>query len=260
VLPIRAENPCSLWPFATRGLILANVLAWVLVQGLGGEPELLRSICSLGLVPMRLLGELAGGVDLRPASPALCAAATGPAWYTVVTSMFLHGGWLHVAGNLWFLWIFGNNVEDAMGHARFLIFYLLAGLAAAACQVLSDPASAVPMVGASGAIGGVMGAYLVLYPRVRVHVLVTLGLFWTTLVVPTVFMLGYWFVLQVLSGMTLEGSAAGGGVAFWAHVGGFLFGAAAVRLFYVPGRLAGHPCHGWRAPAAGPCDRELWPH
>jgi membrane associated rhomboid family serine protease len=161
--------------------------------------------------------------------------------------MFMHGSWFHLIGNMWFLWIFGNNVEDAMGHVRFVAFYLLCGLAAAALQVATAPDSAVPMVGASGAIGGVLGAYVLLYPRVHVHLLVFFGFFVRTIAVPAVLMLGYWFVLQFLSGLGSLGSD-GGGVAFWAHVGGFGAGALLVTLFRNPRLVERHPYHGWRQP------------
>jgi membrane associated rhomboid family serine protease len=157
--------------------------------------------------------------------------------------MFMHGGWMHLIGNMWFLWIFGNNVEDSMGHVRFLIFYLLCGAAAAAAQTVTDPDSIIPMVGASGAIGGVMGAYVLLYPRVNVHMLIFLGFYVTTIAVPAVFMLGYWFLLQLVSGAASIG-AEGGGVAFWAHVGGFVAGAVLVLVFRDPRLLERHPYHG----------------
>src|SRR5262245_34810730 len=146
--------------------------------------------------------------------------------------MFTHGGWFHIIGNMWFLWIFGNNVEDSMGRARFAVFYLLCGLAAAGAQILADPSSPIPMVGASGAIGGVMGAYVVLYPRVKIDMLLPIGFFITMVRVPAYFMLGYWFLLQILGGAVpaLTGVAQGG-VAFWAHVGGFLAGVLLVFLF-----------------------------
>ena len=142
--------------------------------------------------------------------------------------MFLHGGWLHLIGNMWFLWVFGNNVEDSMGHFRYLVFYLLCGLAAAATQTFVSPSSIVPMVGASGAISGVMGAYVILYPRVRVHMIVFLFIFITRIAVPAYLMLGYWFLLQLLGGSAAQGE---GGVAFWAHVGGFVAGAGLISLF-----------------------------
>jgi membrane associated rhomboid family serine protease len=165
-------------------------------------------------------------------------------WHTLLTSIFLHGGWFHLIGNMWFLWIFGNNIEDSMGHLRFVAFYLLCGLAASVLQVLSQPDSTVPMVGASGAIGGVMGAYVVLYPKVRVHMLVALGFYVTTVGVPAIFMLGYWFLLQVLGGVFSLGKT-GGGVAFWAHVGGFAAGALLIFAFRNPRLVNRHPHHGW---------------
>src|SRR3989442_538475 len=151
--------------------------------------------------------------------------------------MFMDGGWFQLIGNMWFLWIFGNNIEDAMGHGRFAMFYLLCGVVAAATQVVVQPHSAVPMVGASGAISGVLGAYLLLYPRVRVHTVVFLGLFVTTITLPAYLMLGYWILLQVLGGLPALASADTGGVAFFAHIGGFAAGGLPVGVFV----RAGHP-------------------
>jgi membrane associated rhomboid family serine protease len=145
---------------------------------------------------------------------------------------------------MWFLWIFGNNVEDSMGHARFGVFYVLCGLAATALQVATGPESAIPMVGASGAIGGVMGAYILLYPRVHVHMLIILGFFITTVAVPAVLMLGYWFLIQLISGFGTLGDQ-GGGVAFWAHVGGFVAGAILILVFRDSRLLERHPYRGW---------------
>lgn len=244
MFPIRDDNPQILTPYATYALIGLNVLAWVLVQGLGSPRPLLGSICSFGLVPAQLLQSLPAGAAIPLGQGAVCELG-GSGWYTTITSMFMHGGWMHIIGNMWFLWIFGNNVEDAMGSVRFVIFYLLCGFAAAALQVAFNPVSTVPMVGASGAIGGVMGAYIVLYPRVQVHMLLFLGFFVTTFAVPAVFMLGYWLILQLVSGVSSLG-AQGGGVAFWAHVGGFVAGALLVFAFRDRKLLARHPYHGWR--------------
>jgi membrane associated rhomboid family serine protease len=152
---------------------------------------------------------------------------------------------MHLIGNMWFLWIFGNNVEDAMGHLRYVVFYLLCGVAAAGLQTAFAPESLIPMVGASGAIGGVMGAYVLMYPRVHVHLLVVLGFYVSTIAVPAYFMLGYWFLLQVVSGSIAIG-AQGGGVAFWAHVGGFAAGALLSFAFRNRAMLDRHPYHGWR--------------
>ena len=245
MFPIRDDNPSFLTPYATYVIIALNALAWVVLQGFGMEPTLSGSVCRLGLIPGELLQTAPAGVRVPIGPNAVCVLSDSASWLTPITSMFLHGGWFHIIGNMWFLWIFGNNVEDAMGHVRFVVFYLLCGLAAAAAQTVADPASVIPMVGASGAIGGVMGAYIVLYPRVHVHMLVVLGFYVTTFAVPAVFMLGYWFLMQVLSGAISLG-AEGGGVAFWAHVGGFVAGAVLVWLFRNPRLLEQHPYHGWQ--------------
>jgi len=242
VFPLRDDNPHFLTPIVTYALIAANVLAWALLQGFGTEPALSRSVCELGLTPGELLQTAVAGARVPVSETAVCIVTDMPSWFTPLTSMFMHGSWMHLIGNMWFLWIFGNNVEDSMGHVRFVVFYLLCGFAAAAAQTLADPDSIIPMVGASGAIGGVMGAYVVLYPRVKVHMLVFLGFFVTTIAVPAVFMLGYWFALQLLSGALSSGVE--GGVAFWAHVGGFVAGAVLVLLFRNPRLLERHPYYG----------------
>lgn len=245
MFPIRDENPQFLTPWVTWALIALNVAAWALVQGLGTEPALSRSVCTLGLIPGEVLQTLPPGASFQVGPEAWCRIGDQAGWHTLVTSMFLHGGWMHIIGNLWFLWIFGNNVEDSMGHARFIVFYLLGGLAAAALQMAANPQSGIPMVGASGAIGAVMGAYVLLYPRVRVTMLVWLGFYVTTFAVPAVFMLGYWFLVQLLGGIGSLGRQ-GGGVAFWAHIGGFVAGALLVTAFRKPELVARHPFHGWR--------------
>jgi len=250
VFPIRDDNPQILVPYATFGIMAVNVLVWVFVQGLGSNPVLAGSICQLGLIPGELLGTVPTGTPVMLTASTWCELGDTSRWYTLFTSMFMHGGWFHITANMWFLWIFGNNVEDAMGPARFASFYLLCGVAAAALQIGANTESVVPMVGASGAIGGVMGAYIVLYPRVHVHLLIFLGFFVTTVAVPAVFMLGYWFLLQLIGGFGSAG--AKGGVAFWAHVGGFAAGGALVMLFRKPELLHRHPYYGWktRSPTA----------
>ena len=233
MLPIRDDNPTFLRPVVTLLFIGINLGVWLLVQGLGSQPEYFHSICRLGLVP----GELLQSVPAGTALPGMlaenmllgCQTGTQPAWHTLVTSMFLHGGWLHLLGNVWFLWVFGNNVEDSMGHARFATFYLLTGVLAAATQVALHPSSVIPMVGASGAISGVMGAYIILYPRVRVHML-TFFILPFRFVVPAWLMLGYWFLLQLVGSIPMVASG-GGGVAFAAHAGGFAAGMLLILVF-----------------------------
>jgi membrane associated rhomboid family serine protease len=243
LFPIRDDNPHFLTPYVTYGIIALNIIAWVFAQGLGGEPALSRSVCLLGLTPGELLNTLPAGTRSQVGPDTYCVLTESTSFHTIFTSMFMHGSWMHIIGNMWFLWIFGNNVEDSMGHLRFAVFYILCGVAAAAGQIISNPDSAIPMVGASGAIGGVMGAYVVLYPRVHVHLLIFLG-FLITIAVPAIFMLGYWLLLQLIGGFTSIG-ASGGGVAFWAHIGGFAAGALLINAFKVPALLNRHPYHGW---------------
>lgn len=250
MFPLRDENPHFLTPFVTYAIIALNVAAWVFVQGFGSGLPLASSVCDLGLIPGELLGRVAPGTAFPMGETIACIVDPEPSWATLFTHMFLHGGWFHLLGNMWFMWIFGNNVEDSMGHARFAVFYLLCGLAAAGLQIASRPDSIVPMVGASGAIGGVMGGYVMLYPRVRVHMLVVLGFYVTTFAVPALYMLGYWFLIQLVGGAASL-RAEGGGVAFWAHVGGFAAGALLVLVFKNPVLLARHPYHGWQG-GAGP--------
>lgn len=246
MFPIRDENPQLLLPYVTGALIALNVAAWVFVQHMGAELGLVRSLCDLGLVPGELLRTVAPGTAVPLGDRYTCIVDPRGSWITLATHMFLHAGWLHLIGNMWFLWVFGNNVEGSMGHRRFAIFYVLCGLAAALLQMAMSPRSAIPMVGASGAIGGVMGAYVVLYPRVRVHLLVFVGLYLTTVAVPAVFMLLYWLALQLFGGFSAIGREEGG-AAFWAHVGGFVAGALLVLLFRDRALVARHPYHGWSA-------------
>jgi membrane associated rhomboid family serine protease len=239
MFPLRDDNPTLDGSVATLGLIGLTLLAWTLVQGLGSAITLATSVCELGVIPGELLGTLPAGTAVALGAGQACVVGPEPVWHTVATSIFMHGGWFHVLSNMWFLYVFGDNVEDSMGRARFVAFYLLCGLVAVAAHVASAPQSAVPMVGASGAIGGVMGAYAVLYPRAPVHMLVFLGFFFTRLVVPAYLLLGYWFLLQVLAGIPAL-QAEGAGVAFWAHVGGFVAGVVLIPLFRNPARVAAH--------------------
>lgn len=238
MLPYRDDNPTLRTPVVTVGIIALNTLVWLFVQQMGTDPALTKSICEFGLIPGELLGTIRPGTEVPFGPRFTCVLGEGPTWVTPFTSMFLHGGWLHLLGNMWFLWLFGNNVEDSMGRSRYALFYLLSGLGAAATQALLSPTSPVPMVGASGAISGVMGAYVVLYPTVQVHMLVVLIVFITRIVVPAYLMLGYWFLIQLLQGAASAGS--NGGVAFWAHVGGFVAGGALIFLFRDPVLVAEH--------------------
>jgi membrane associated rhomboid family serine protease len=230
MFPYRDDNPTLRTPVVTILIIAANALAWAFLQGFGSDPAIARSVCELGLIPGEFLKRLPAGYSIPLSPDTRCVLGLGTTWYTPLSSMFLHGGWFHLIGNMWFLWVFGNNVEDSMGRVRFVAFYLLCGLGAAAVQTMLNPASPIPMVGASGAISGVMGAYVLLYPRVQVHMLVVLFVFITRVAVPAYFMLGYWFLIQLVGGAGSFGSESGG-VAFWAHVGGFVAGAALVPVF-----------------------------
>jgi membrane associated rhomboid family serine protease len=237
VFPYHDENETQRTPLVTWGLIALNVLTWLTVQGAGTVPALPRSVCELGLIAGELTGAVPPGTAIEIGEGLLCVLEPGRPYLHIFTSMFLHGGWLHLLGNI---------VEDSMGRLRFVVFYLLCGVAAALLQVALTPDSPVPMVGASGAISGVMGAYLVLYPNVRVYTLVPVGFFLMSMALPAWTMLLYWFVIQLVSGLTLIAGARGGGVAFWAHVGGFVAGLVLVKLFarsdYVAARRAQH----WR--------------
>ena len=240
MFPYKDENPTYLTPVVTVGVIVVNVLAWILVQGAGGSAALTKSVCELGLSPGELLQSVPRGTEIALGEGMRCVTGA-PHYTTILTSMFMHGGWLHLIGNMWFLWVFGNNIEDAMGHGRFVAFYLLCGVAAAALQLAVQPHSVVPMVGASGAISGVLGAYILLYPRVRVHTLIFLGVFATTVTVPAYLMLGYWILLQVLGGIPALAGLEGGGVAYWAHIGGFGAGLLLIRFFAKPENLSRRP-------------------
>ena len=224
MFPYRVDNPLLGPALVTAVIIALNVLVWITVEGVGSEAQLLASLCNYGLIPAALLGQLAPGAAIALGEGASCTVGSAPPWLTPLTSMFMHGGWFHLVSNMWFLWLFGRNVEDVMGPARYVLFYLLAGLVAAAAQVFADPASPLPMVGASGAISGVMGAYLILFPTVRVHMWLFQGIFAWRLTVPAWVMLGYWFGLQLLGANIGSVEAKGGGVAFAAHVGGFVAG------------------------------------
>jgi membrane associated rhomboid family serine protease len=232
VFPIKDNIPTLRFPVVTVTLIAVNVLAYFFWQQGGfslGSPTGEHYLCNLvdyAQIPYEIThpGEQVGAQG--------CPAPTAPTWLTLFTSMFMHGGLLHLGGNMLFLWIFGNNVEDSMGPLKFLAFYLVSGLAATGLQVAMDPGSTVPSLGASGAIAGVLGGYLLLFPRARVITLIFIIFFVTIVELPAIWILGFWFVEQVLFGyFDLNSAGVGGGVAYFAHIGGFVFGLLAIRLF-----------------------------
>jgi membrane associated rhomboid family serine protease len=220
VLPLKADNPSTSAPVVTGGLISLNVLVFLyqLSLAVGGSPDVAGGafVAEFGLVPCRLTDTCRAAADLP--APIL----------TIFTSMFIHGNLVHIGGNMLYLWIFGHNVEDTLGHVRFLLFYLASGVGAAFAQTAVGPTSAVPMVGASGAVSGVLGAYLLLFPRTNVVTLVIFGFFWRIVRIPAMVVLGFWILVQVLNGLGSFGES--GGVAFFAHIGGF---AAGMGLLYL---------------------------
>ena len=244
MIPYRDENETQRPAIATATIIGLNVLTWLVVQGAGADLPLAKSVCELGLIPGELTGSLPVGSRFPIGQGLVCLTDPGRQVSHLITSMFLHGSWMHLLGNMWFLWLFGNNIEDSMGRLRFVVFYLISGLAAAFGQIVTNPASIIPMVGASGAISGVMGAYLILYPRVKVYVLVPIFIFFTSIALPAWMMLGYWFLIQLASGLLSAGEM--GGVAFWAHVGGFVAGVMLIKPFARDDYVRAHRAHRWR--------------
>jgi len=215
LIPISDENPAELRPVITIALLLLNVYAWFALQGAGAPGALEASVIHFGAIPCEITG---------------ACRAEGLTTGTLLTSMFMHGSWEHILGNMLFLWVFGNNIEDSMGHLRFLVFYLLCGLLAGAAHIGFNLASQLPAVGASGAISGVMGAYIVLYPRARVRMWFPPIFFFH---LRAVWFLAYWFLSQAAMAYIAVGNEAAesGGVAVWAHVGGFVAGVALVKVF-----------------------------
>jgi membrane associated rhomboid family serine protease len=219
VVPIRDNNPTKITPYVTYGLIAANVLAFIYEASL--PPQYLDGFFHLFAVVPRELTASFGGITVNQPVPE---------WVTLITAQFLHGGLLHLAGNMLFLWIFGNNVEDKLGHVKYLFFYITCGILATLAQWYFSQTSAVPSLGASGAIAGVMGAYIIRFPQAEVLGIVPLGFFFPTFRVPAYFFLGFWFIQQAFYGVaSLEAPTnigmESGGIAYWAHAGGFLFGA-----------------------------------
>jgi membrane associated rhomboid family serine protease len=214
MIPLRDDRPTRTFPFVTVALIALNAIVFFHELSLPTPDRAQVFFANFALTPADLT---------RAPSP--------DTYRTIFTSMFLHGGWMHILGNMLYLWIFGRNVEDSVGHFKFILFYLLCGVAAAAAQVAIAPDSTVPMIGASGAISGVLGAYLLLFPRARVLVLFPIWIFWRVFYVPALLLLVFWFGMQLLSGLAVLSADINGGVAFWAHVGGFIAGMLLIPIF-----------------------------
>lgn len=221
MIPFKDDNPTRTVPAVTIGLIVLNVLIYIWeVLAPGGEQQI---AFFYGAIPHNLLTF----EKTQPINPVL----------TVFTSMFLHGGLFHLGGNMLYLWIFGNNIEDRLGHVRFLIFYIAAGIVAAYAHALTASGSRIPMIGASGAVSGVLGAYLLLYPHARVHTLLFFGFFWQIVQIPALIVIGFWAIIQLINGVLSTGMLGQGGVAWFAHVGGFLFGLVTIKLWAARRRL-----------------------
>ena len=237
MFPIRDDQPSFSTPFVNYFIIGLNVMVFLFEETIRSQDprSYLALMYEFGVVPHHITHALAGAEEVSLAG----------AFLPILTSMFLHGGWLHIVGNMWFLWIFGDNIEDRLGHFQYLVFYLICGFAAALAHIILNPGSNLPTVGASGAISGVMGAYLLLYPRAKVLTLVVLIVFFTFWWLPAWVFLGYWFVLQFLSGAQTIGRTAQetGGVAVWAHVGGFVAGLILIKVF--PQRARGQRYASW---------------
>jgi len=221
MFPYKDDNPTRTFPFITIGIIAINIIVYIWeVLSPYGEKFI---VYKYGAIPSSIISlEKADPISLHPAA-------------TVFSSMFLHGGLLHVGGNMLYLWIFGDNIEDRLGHIRFLVFYLISGIAAAYSHAISSPGSTIPMIGASGAVAGVLGAYIFLFPRARVHTLIFFGFFVDVVKIPALIVIGFWAIIQVVNGLLSQGLMPQGGVAWFAHVGGFLTGFLTIK-FWLPKR------------------------
>lgn len=215
MIPFKDDNPTQTFPFVTIGLIAINCLIfiWELVSSM----DITRAAYFYGAIPRNLISFETS----QPIHPAI----------SIFTSMFLHGGFFHIAGNMLYLWIFGNNIEDSLGHFRFLIFYLFSGIIAVYSHAITESQSMVPMIGASGAVSGILGAYLLLFPHARVHTLVILGFFVQIVRIPAIFIIGFWIIIQLINGILSKGLLNQGGVAWFAHIGGFIAGILTIKLW-----------------------------
>lgn len=217
MIPFKDDNPTTIFPFVTIGLIALNTIVFVLQFFYSGDIR--QIVFTYGAIPNYLLTF----DTVQPIHPIL----------TVFTSMFMHGGIFHIAGNMLYLWIFGNNIEDKLGHIRFTIFYLLSGITAAYSHAITSPSSMIPMIGASGAVSGILGAYLLLFPHARIHTLVFFGFFVQVIKLPALLVLGFWIVIQFINGVLGKGFMNQGGVAWFAHIGGFVFGVLMIKIFLI---------------------------
>ena len=216
MVPLHDENPTRTTPYVVYGFIILNVLIFLHQQSLSSQEELLSFFDIWAIVPAQLTASFQGEL-----------ANPSPEWFTLISSQFLHGGWVHLGGNMLYLWVFGNNIEDRLGSVKFVIFYLGCGILAGLSQWFIDPASTIPNVGASGAIAGVMGAYIIRFPKAQILTLIPLFFFITTIRIPAIFFLGFWFIMQAVQSVASLGSQVdmgSAGVAYWAHAGGFVFG------------------------------------
>lgn len=220
MIPYKDDNPTYLFPFVTIGIIVLNII--VFLGEITSRSGMEGMTNAYGAIP-RYLTTFKTGQPIHPA-------------ITVFSSMFMHGGLFHLGGNMLYLWIFGNNIEDRLGHLRFVFFYLFCGVFAAYAYAVANPDSITPMIGASGAISGVLGAYLLLFPKANVHALVFLGFFVTTMKIPALIVIGFWAIIQLINGLISTGIYEGGGVAWFAHVGGFLMGLVTIKL-WLPRRI-----------------------
>ncbi|MEW6419628.1 MAG: rhomboid family intramembrane serine protease [Nitrospirota bacterium] len=219
MIPYKDDNPTRTYPFVTIGIIVLNIFVflWQVISPSGME----RVAYSYGAIPHYILSF----EKVQPIHPAL----------TIFSAMFMHGGLFHLGGNMLYLWIFGNNIEDRLGHLKFIIFYLFCGIISAYTHAITDPDSLMPMIGASGAVSGILGAYILLFPRASVYTLVFLGFFITTVRIPAFIVIGFWAIVQFINGLISTGLARGGGIAWFAHIGGFLVGLLTIK-FWLPRR------------------------
>jgi membrane associated rhomboid family serine protease len=220
LIPYRDDNPTRTFPAVTLSIIALNIVVFVMQVMSPRDGE--EIVYAFGAIPHNIL--------------TFTSDQAVPWPLTLFTSMFMHGGFLHIGGNMLYLWIFGNNIEDSLGHMRFIVFYLICGIASAYSHALTSSGSTVPMIGASGAISGVLGAYLMLFPRARVHTLIFLGFFIQAVRIPALIVIGFWAIIQVVNGLVSQGFLNQGGVAWFAHVGGFLVGLFTVKL-WLPRRI-----------------------